>query len=128
MKQELIQSEKISTPKKGGQEKIKRILSVEKKTISISKDDHESIELINSILDRCNSSDIGRKVTVSDIALYAIRKLKDSDLDQIRESTLTMEEKAMKSLAEYNQKHGTNLTLIELAIKQLKKEKKENLQ
>lgn len=128
MNQEELTTKKSNKLTPGEKSSPKRILSVEKRTISISKNDQESIELINSILDKCNNSDFGRKVTISDIALYAIRKLRDSDLDQIRESTLTMEEKALKSLAEHNQKHGTNLTLIELAIKQLKKEKKENLQ
>lgn len=113
---------------KGGEENCKRKISVEKRNISISKNDSETLELIDSILSRCNVARIGRLVTLSDIFIYAIRKLKETDFDLIKESTLTPEEKAHKALLEFNSKNGTNLTMIELAIKQLKKEKKETLQ
>lgn len=106
----------------------KRNISVEKKTISIPKSDLESIELINSILEKCNKSNLGRAVTFSDIVLYSIRKLKDSDFELIREATLTVEETAEKALLEFNQRNGTSLTLIELAMKQLKRERKEVVQ
>ena len=106
----------------------KRNILIERKTISILKSDTESIELINSILEKCNCSKFGRPVTLTDVTLYAIRKLKDSDYDLIKESTLTLEERTEKALSEFNQKNGTNMTLIELAMKQLKKEKKETLQ
>jgi hypothetical protein len=64
----------------------KRNISVEKKTISIPKSDLESIELINSILEKCNKSNLGRSVSLSDIVLYSIRKLKDTDFELIKES------------------------------------------
>lgn len=106
----------------------KRNISVEKKTISIPKSDLESIELINSILEKCNKSNFGRSVSLSDIVLYSIRKLKDTDFELIKESTLTVEESAEKALLEFNHRNGTNLTLIELAMKQLKRERKEVVQ
>jgi hypothetical protein len=106
----------------------KREFSVEKKTISIPKTDTESIELLSSILEKCNAYELGRKVTVTDILLFAIRKLKDADFEMIKESTLTSEEKTQKFLLEYNNKNGTNLTIFELAMKQLKKERKDTLQ
>lgn len=106
----------------------KRNISVEKKTISIPKSDLESIELINSILEKCNKSNLGRPVSLSDIVLYSIRKLKDTDFELIKESTLTVEEIAEKALLEFNQRNGTHLTLIELAMKQLKRERKEVVQ
>jgi hypothetical protein len=106
----------------------KREFSVEKKTISIPKTDTESIDLLSSILEKCNEYELGRKVTVTDILLFAIRKLKDADFEMIKESTLTSEEKTQKFLLEYNNKNGTNLTIFELAMKQLKKERKDTLQ
>lgn len=125
--QELITTTKQARTK-GGEEKSKRKISVEKRNISISKNDSETLELIDSILSRCNQARIGRSVTLSDIFIYSIRKLKETDYDLIKESTLSPEERAHKALLEFNTKNGTNLTLIELAIKQLKKEKKETLQ
>jgi hypothetical protein len=113
---------------KGENLTTRRHLKVEKKTISIPKTDVESIELVNSILDKCNISIVGRRVTLTDIVLHSLRKLKDADFEIIKESTLTAEESAEKALSEFNIKNGTNLTLVELAIKQLKKEKKEILQ
>lgn len=128
----MIEIENTSNNKKprtkGGEAKTKRKMSVEKRNISISKNDSETLELIDSILSRCNQARIGRSVTISDIFIYAIRKLKETDFDLIKESTLTAEERAHKALLEFNNKNGTNLTMIELAIKQLKKEKKETLQ
>jgi hypothetical protein len=124
---ETISNTKLSRTK-GGENKSSRKISVEKRNISISKNDSETLELIDSILSRCNQARIGRLVTLSDIFIYAIRKLKDADYDLIKESILTPEEKAHKALLEFNTKNGTNLTMIELAIKQLKKEKKETLQ
>ena len=106
----------------------KRSISFEKKTISIPKSDLDSIELVNSIIEKCNISNLGRRVTLSDIALYSIRKLKEADFELIKDLTLTMEEKMEKALLEFNQKNGTNLTLIELAMKQLKRERKEVVQ
>ena len=113
---------------KGGEKKSSRKISVEKRNISISKNDSETLELIDSIISRCNQARIGRLVTLSDIFIYAIRKLREADFDLIKESVLTPEERAHKVLLEFNTKNGTNLTMIELAIKQLKKEKKETLQ
>lgn len=128
MKDANIIEENIKPRTKGGEKKPMRKITVEKRNISISKNDSETLELIDSILSRCNLARIGRLVTLSDIFLYAIRKLKESDYDLIKEATLTPEEKAHKALLEFNTKNGTNLTMIELAIKQLKKEKKETLQ
>lgn len=112
----------------GGEGKLKRKISVEKRNISISKTDSETLGLIDSILSSCNEGRIGRLVTLSDIFIFSISKLKESDYDLIKESTLNPEEKAYKTLLDFNTKNGTNLTMIDLAIKQLKKEKKETLQ
>ena len=106
----------------------KRNISVEKKTISILKSEIESIELVNSTIEKCNVSIIGRKVTLTDIVLYSIRKLKESDFELIKDSTLTIEERTEKALLEFNLKNGTSLTLIEYLRKQLKKEKRDNFQ
>ena len=109
--------EKTVTPNTpNGKVHAQRSLSVEKKTISILKSEIESIELVNSTIEKCNVSIIGRKVTLTDIVLYSIRKLKESDFELI------------KDLLEFNLKNGTSLTLIEMAMKQLKKEKRDNFQ
>lgn len=103
-----------------------RTLSVIKKTISILKTDNESIELLENLLSKCNDFNYGRQVTISDISLFAIRKLKPEDIKLIKESTLTVEEKTEMALSEFNKRNGTSFTLIEMAMRQLKKEKKES--
>lgn len=128
MKEEQTSSGNEIKKSKGGRPLVKRSMSVDKKTISIPKTDQESIGLVSLVLEKCNKSNIGRKVNLTDIFLYSIRKLKELDYESIKEETLTLEEKAEKSLSEFNHKNGTSLTMIELAIKQLKKEKKETLQ
>ena len=128
MNEELMLTKNSSSNLKDEDLPNKRNISVEKKTISIHKSDLESIELINSILEKCNKSNLGRAVTLSDVVLYSIRKLKDSDFELIKESTLTVEETAEKALLDFNQRNGTSLTLIELAMKQLKRERKEIVQ
>ncbi len=126
---EVQKAEKTVTPNTpNGKVHVQRSLSVEKKTISILKSEIESIELVNSTIEKCNVSIIGRKVTLTDIVLYSIRKLKESDFELIKDSTLTIEERTEKALLEFNLKNGTSLTLIELAMKQLKKEKRDNFQ
>lgn len=102
-----------------------RSLSVVKKTISIPKTDIESIELVDSLICKCNDFNYGRQVTLSDIALFAFRKLKPEDLKLIKDSTLTIEEKTEEALFDFNKRNGTSFTLLDMAMKQLKKEKKD---
>lgn len=101
-------------------EKKKRIVTVCKYSISIKKNDTNTLEKIGEILTKINNKDKGRQLTVSDIFLYMITKITDDDIGNIQINSLTSEDLAEIELENYNTIHSSNLTMAELLLLKLK--------
>ena len=79
-------------------------------------DDVDQRQMIFNLLMRANSKPFGREIIFKDLVIYAFAKITDKDIAKIQECSLTSKEKAERVVAEYNQKHGTRLSLEEFIL------------
>ena len=79
-------------------------------------DEDEGRQLVLDLLMKANSKQFGREIIFKDLVVFAFGKLTDKDIIKIQENSLTNKEKAERVVAEYNQKHGTKLTLEEYVL------------
>ncbi len=79
----------------------------------------EDLNLIFDLLVKANSKKLGREILFKDLALFAVTKLTEKDIEKIQESSLTEMEKVQRALDEHNAKSGTKLSLGEFLIKKL---------
>lgn len=108
-------------------ERKSRIVTVCKYSISVKKDDTETLEKIGKLLKKINDKDKGRKLTVSDIFICMLSKISDDDVKNIISSSLTADDLAEIELENYNTQHSTNLTMSELFLLKLKKNSNEQI-
>jgi len=81
--------------------------------------DKEGLDLIFSLLGKCNEKTYGREIQFKDIALYSVSKLSEKDVEKIQESSLSEMEKVERALDDYNKKNGLNLAMGEFLVKRL---------
>ncbi len=86
--------------------------------VDLSKET-KSLKKIQDLLLKANNKTHGCEVIFKDLALYAISKLTDKDIEKVQEASLSEMEKVQRSLDEYNRKNGLNLTLGEYLLKKL---------
>lgn len=86
--------------------------------VDLSKE-KEPLEKVFDLLTKVNQKNYGREITFKDLALFGIEKITDKDLDKIKDGSLSEMEKVEKALDEYNQKHGTKLSMGEFLVKKL---------
>lgn len=79
----------------------------------------ESLDLIFSLLRKCNEKDYGSVILFKDLCLYAVSKLTDKDIEKIQEGSLSEMERVNRALDEHNKKTGSNLSLGEFLVKKL---------
>ena len=82
--------------------------------------------LIDEILLKCNKKDCGLAVDFSSLVAHSFKLLKDADIIEIQNNSLSDEDRAYEELRKFNIKHETNYTLFEFVLNGLgKKSKKE---
>ena len=108
-------------------EKKSRIVTVCKYSISVKKEDADTLERIGKLLEQINNKDKGRKLTVSDIFIYMLSKLTEDDVKNIISDSLTSDDLAEIELENYNTQHSTNLTMSELFLLKIKKNSNDQL-
>lgn len=86
--------------------------------VDLSKET-KCLKKIQDLLLKANNKAHGGEVIFKDLALYAINKLTEKDIEKIQEASLSEMEKVQRSLDEYNRKHGLSLTLGEYLLKKL---------
>ena len=87
----------------------------------VSKDNNETINLLNGFLEKCNNKEHGRAVTWSDIVIYLISSNNNERvIRNIQSSVLTKEDRVMARLKELNKDSENELTIIDLAAKAFK--------
>lgn len=79
-------------------------------------DEEEQRKLILELIGKANSKAFGREILFKDIVIYAFSKVTDKDIAKIQENSLSSKEKAERVVAEYNVKHGLNLSLEEFVL------------
>lgn len=93
-----------------------RINEGQKKFIIDVSGDEEVRQMILGLLSKCNSKASGKEITFRELVIYSFAKVTDKDIPKLQESSLTPNEKAERVVFEYNQKHGTNLSLAEFIL------------
>lgn len=70
-------------------------------------DDEKSFELIHGLLNEVNTKKYGRKLILKDLVVVALTRLKQKDLEQLREASLSATDLVKRKTDEYNEAHGT---------------------
>ena len=102
-----------------GQKKEYKINQEQTKFFVDVTHDRSSLDLIFSLLGKANKKKLGRAIHFKDLAIYALGKLTDKDLEKIQEMSLSEMEKVERTLQEFNQKNGTTLSMGEFLVKKL---------
>ncbi len=71
-------------------------------------EDVKSYELIHSLLKEVNTKKYGRKLILKDLLMVALPKLKQKDLEALKESSIDPAELVRRKADQYNEVHGTN--------------------
>jgi len=86
--------------------------------VDVSENKNESEVIFNYLL-KANQKDYGRELNFKDLALYALAKLTDKDIDKLKEGSLSEMEKVQRALDLYNEKNGSVLNLGEFLTMKL---------
>ena len=81
--------------------------------------DEKMREKVFSLLEQANNKTYGREITFRDLAIHALSKMSEKDVEKIQEGSLSEMERVQKHLDEFNQKNNTNLGLGEFLVKKL---------
>lgn len=79
----------------------------------------EGLKLVFNLLESANQKDYRAEVTFNDIALFALSKLNNKDIEKIQDNSLSEMEKVNRALDEFNKKNNSNLSLGEFLVKKL---------
>jgi len=114
--------EKGAEKKKRGRKRIKEKVTIrdQKKFFIDYSSDQENHELIVKLIEEANQKEFGREIVFKDIVDVGISKVGAKELEKLKESCLTFQEKLERACHEFNEKHGTKLVPAEFAVKQLK--------
>ena len=77
--------------------------------------------LIDELLIKCNQKDYGATIDFGMLVGYAINLIKESDIQEIQNNSLSDEDRVNDLVKKYNIKHGTNFTMYEFVLKGLMK-------
>ncbi len=96
--------------------------------IYIRKDAHDPTALlIDNLLTRCNQKSEGGIVDFSSLISYSLKLIKDEDINEIQNASLSDEDRVNVAVTEFNNKNGTNYTLYEFVLNGLLKKSKKGV-
>ena len=98
------------------QKKVKK----RKRIVVDYTNDPSGLEAVEKLLKEANDRPHGREVIAKDLVGYALGKIGPKDIQKIRSLTLGEMDKVRLLLERHNAKNGTQLTLGEFLVKQLK--------
>ncbi len=78
-----------------------------------ASEDENGLELIHELLKEVNDKKYGRKLILKDLVMVALKKLKQKDLEALKESTLAPADLVRRKADQYNEAHGTNYGMYE---------------
>lgn len=120
METDSMQKEKSAKVKTAKIEKKKthsESLETKQRYIYIRKDEKDSVgNLIDELLHKCNQKTYGALVDFSALITHALNLIKDSDIQEIQNNSLSDEDRAHAEVRAFNNKNGTNYTLYEFVL------------
>lgn len=81
--------------------------------------ENENLLMVFKHLEAANNKTHGREIFFKDLAIFAMEKLTQKDIEKIQELSLSEMEKVERALEEFNSKNGLNLSLGEFLVKKL---------
>lgn len=101
------------------QEREVKIDEEQKKFYVDLSQDESTRTLIIDLLRKCNKKAYGGLITFKELAVFAVSKITEKDIEKIQEGSLSEMEKVERALHEHNKKTGQNLGLGEFLTKKL---------
>ena len=127
IKSEISKRKKASMPKSPIESS--RVLDTKQRYIFCRKDNQDpTAMLIEELLIKCNEKSVGATIDFSRLLSYAIKLIKDSDIVEIQNSSLSDEDRARAEVLKFNTKHGTNYTMFEFVLNGLQKKSKKGVE
>jgi hypothetical protein len=118
---EVSMEEEKKNERRRSKNQKKEVMSFKEQTkffVDLSSE-QEQLGLIFDLLKKCNDKTYGREIIFKDLAVYAIAKLSEKDVEKIQEASLSEMEKVRRLLDEHNKKTGASLSLGEFLVKKL---------
>lgn len=98
----------------------KRALRTKKFVVSVDKTDNVNLDMISSKLLDANKDHIGDEITFSDLALFAINKLNEKDMTQLKAISITESKLSDLAVDQYNRSNNTRLSKDQILLNLLK--------
>jgi hypothetical protein len=130
MENELVNLKDVSTKKtvKGKRKKIANSTELKQRYVYSRQDQHDPIaNRIEELLSKCNQKEYGAPVEFSSLVAHSIMLLKDSDISEIQNNSLSPEDKANEEVRKFNNQNGTNYTMFEFVLNGLGKKSKKGV-
>ena len=86
---------------------------MDQKPLDLSQE-KENRDLVFDVLTKYNQKDYGYPVLFKHIFLYALKKLKNKDIEKRKEQSISEEERILRLLKEYSRKKRTKLANVYL--------------
>lgn len=97
-------------------EKKQRITTVRRFVTTIEESDQDTLNNLEGLLELANKDRVGRKIIFSDLSSFAIKRLTEKEINEIKQLTLTREELAKIKVEDVNRKLNANYTQEDLAL------------
>jgi hypothetical protein len=130
MESELVKSQDIGTKKAKKVENKKKLTEsdLKQRYVYSRQGEHDSIaNRIEELLSKCNQKEYGAPVEFSSLVAHSIMLLKDSDISEIQNNSLSPEDKANEEVRKFNNQNGTNYTMFEFVLNGLGKKSKKGV-
>ena len=88
--------------------------------LHLKSEEAESLKLVEELINRCNDKDNGREVSFKEVALHALKKLTDKDIEKIKEASLSHWDILEAEHKKYIKKSGQNIDLSQFLVMKLK--------
>jgi hypothetical protein len=92
---------------------------LKKITLTFREGEEDLLELIESHLSTVNANRSRNKVTSTDLIKFSIRSLKDEDITELSNQTLSAWDKIQIEVDKFNKENNQSLTMEEFLLKKL---------
>ena len=116
----MIEEKKVETTEDSRTVKSRRskTIGIYKANFNVGEEDLNN--KLKGLLLSLNDKNYGSIVSVKDILIWALDKCVDKDIERIKESSLSLEDKVKRELQSINERDNTELSIYEAFAKKMK--------
>lgn len=96
----------LEKPKTSPAKKSKEVKATEKKQVALKKLEPETIKLLQTLREKANRKDFGRKVRDAEIIHQGLTLITQAHLEELKERTYTEQDRLRFAHLGYQKKHG----------------------